>query len=472
MRRLFRSLQTQLFLWAVTPVTFILIALSFTGVYSHQRTMRSFVVERDRAMVRLLAETAEDGIAYGVVGGDGGNLAAWMALEARDLPGTTVVVDGDGAVLAHSTGDQIGTNARDQPGVEEALASRQGYVIVPGAVGSVLVSFAGIGGTDWTVLIREPIEDLLGPLLRFPSLVPAIAAGTGVLSLLILTFGWLTIVRPLQQLSRAAGQVSWGDYDSLDAGTLAQPMHGVQEIRDLRTALVDMVERIRGYQAGVRDYLSAVTQGQEAERARLARELHDGPIQGLIALTQRAEMAQREVQRDRTEPALRYLGELRHTGQDMVQELRRIIGALRPIYLEDLGFVPALDVLVRQMAGSRDADIRLEQAKTVHRLAPQVEMGAFRIAQEALSNALQHAGAKHITVRVACEAQTLVLSVTDDGEGFAVPEQPDLLTREGHFGLIGMQERATLLGGSLQISSAQGHGTRVVARLPAPPAEG
>ena len=470
MRRLFRSVHMQLFLWAVTPVTFILIALSFTGVYTHQQTMRDFVVERDVAMARLLAQVAEDGIAHGVVGGDGHDVAAWMTLDTRELPGMTMVIDRDGQVLAHSLPDWLGTHVGDVPGVSEAFAQREGFVIVQDAAGPVLVTFASIGGTEWTVLIREPIEDLIGPLLRFPSLVPAIAGGAGALSLFILTFGWLTIVRPLQQLARSAEQVSWGAYNSLDAGTLAQPMRGVQEVQDLRQALADMVERIRGYEAGVRDYLSAVTQGQEAERTRLARELHDGPVQALIALTQRAEMAQRQMQRDQKEDAQGLLDELRRTGQQTLQDLRRTIGALRPIYLEDLGFVPALDMLVRQAVERTGAEIRLEQGQPVHRLAPDVELGAYRIAQEALNNALQHARAQHITVRVECEARALTLTVIDDGEGFTFPEKPDLLTREGHFGLIGMQERATLLGGTFQVRTVPGQGTRIVARLPALPA--
>jgi signal transduction histidine kinase len=472
MKRLFRSLHMQLFLWAVTPVTFILIALSFSGVYTHQKTMRDFVVERDVAMVRLLAQVAEDGIAHGVVGGDGHEMAAWMALDNRDLPGTTMVVDGDGQVLAHALSGRIGTHAGDVPGVSEALAQREGFVIVQDATGPVLVTFASIGGTEWTILIWESIDALIGPLLRFPSLVPVIAGGAGALSLFILTFGWLTIVRPLQQLARSAEQVSWGAYSSLDEGALVQPMHGVQEVQDLRRALAEMVDRIRGYEAGVRDYLSAVTRGQEAERARLARELHDGPVQGLIALTQRAEMAQRQMQRDRTEDAQGLLDELRRTGQQTVQELRRTIGALRPIYLEDLGFMPALEMLVRQTAERTDAEIRLVQGQPVQRLATDVELGAYRIAQEALTNALQHAQAQHITVRVDGEAQALTLAVIDDGRGFTFPEKPDLLTREGHFGLIGMQERATLLGGTFQVRTVPGHGTHVVVRLPALPAGG
>jgi two-component system sensor histidine kinase DegS len=212
-----------------------------------------------------------------------------------------------------------------------------------------------------------------------------------------------------------------------------------------------------------------VTQGQEAERTRLARELHDGPVQDLIVLTQRAEMAQRLVQRGRPEEARDLLAELRQTGQQTIVELRRLIGALRPIYMEDLGFFPALEMLVRQTSERTDAQIRLEEGPEVRRLGPEVELGAYRIAQEALNNALQHAEARHITIRVVYETQALVLSVIDDGRGFVYPEKPDLLTKDGHYGLIGLQERAAQLGGTLRVMTAPGQGTRVVARLPAEP---
>jgi len=456
----------QLFLWAVMPVTFLLIALSFTGVYTHQRTMRDFVVERDQALVRLLAQIAEDGLVHGAVGGDGRDLAAWMMLDASDVPGTVIVVDDAGRVLAHSQGDRVGANVRESPGVAQAMSRRSGFVIVQENAEPVLVTFAPVSGTDWTLLIREPVGDLTGPILRFPSLIPVLAAGAGILSLFILTFGWLTIVRPLQQLARSAEEVSWGEYDVLEVQRLVGPARGVQEIEDLRWALSDMLERIRGYEAGMRDYLSAVTQGQEAERARLARELHDGPVQGLIALTQRAELAQRQVERDNKESAQMLLEQLRGTGQQTVLELRRLISALRPIYLEDLGFVPALEMLVRQATEQSEVEIRLERPQAIHRLAPDVELGAYRIVQEALNNALQHAQAQHVTIQVESKVHSLFLTVVDDGVGFDFPDQPDTLTQSGHFGLIGMLERAAQLGGSFHVDSAPGQGTRVRVRLP------
>ena len=219
----------------------------------------------------------------------------------------------------------------------------------------------------------------------------------------------------------------------------------------------------------MRDYVSAVTAGQEAERTRLAHELHDGPVQGLIALTQRAEMAQRQVQRDHKESALSLLEQLRLTGQQMAQELRRLIGALRPVYLEDLGLVPALEMLVRQAAEQGAGEVRFGSPQTIERIEPLVELAAYRIVQEALNNAQQHAQAQQVTIQVACEAQMLVLSVADDGVGFVFPEKPDALTQEGHFGLIGMLERAAQLGGTLRVDTAPGHGTRILVRLPTQP---
>jgi len=460
--RWLRSLHTQLFLWAVLPVTFVIIGLAFTGVYAHQREMRDFVAERDLALARLAAWIVEDGLAHGTVGADGSGLAAWMTPVVAGQPGVVIVVDGEGRALAHPDPQQVGVNLGTDPGVVAALERREGAIIVTGQDDEpVLVAFAPVCGTDWVVLVQESVEGLIGPILRLSSLAPIVAVGAGILSLLILTFGWRTIVRPLQGLARSAEQVSWGDYSAI-----SEPVGGVQEVQDLHRALAEMVERIQGYEAGMRDYLGAVTRGQEAERARLARELHDGPVQELIALGQRAEMAQRMVERGETEQAQALLEALRLAELETVAELRRLIGALRPIYLEDLGFLPALEMLVRQTAGRTPARVRLEREGSVHRLAPEVELAAYRIAQEALNNALQHAQAQNIVVRVRYDLEGLSLSVADDGVGFTLPPRPDLLTQAGRFGLVGMQERATRVGGALHVRTTPGEGTQVTVRLP------
>ncbi|HET90538.1 MAG TPA: HAMP domain-containing protein [Chloroflexi bacterium] len=462
MSRWLRSLHAQLFLWAVLPVTFVIIALAFTGVYAHQQAMRDFVAERDLALARLTARIVEDGLAHGLVGIDGNGLNTWMSQMVGDQAGIVMVVDGEGVVLIHPDRLQVGVDLQADPGVMMARASHEGAVVVTGDDGELMmVAYAPIAGTDWVVLVWEPVEDLVGPILRFSSLAPIVAVGAGIVSLLVLTFGWLTIVRPLQRLAQATEQVSWGDYSAI-----RRPTGGVQEVQDLHLALTEMVERIQGYEAGMQDYLSAATQGQEAERARLAQELHDGPVQDLIVLGQQAEMARRLVEQDETGRARALLEEIRRAELETVDGLRRIIGALRPVYLEDLGFLPALEMLARQTAERTSAQVELEKEGALRRFAPEVELAAYRIAQEALHNAVQHAQAEHIAVRVGCDAEGLTLSIVDDGVSFELPPRPDLLTRSGHFGLLGMRERATRLGGTLRVDTAPGAGTRITARLP------
>jgi len=465
--RILRSVHVQLFLWAVLPVTLIIIALAFTGVYAHQRRMRDFVTERDLTLARMTAHIVQDGLAHGVVGSEGQGLSTWIFQFVSYQPEAVklMVVDREGEALVHPNPELVGSQLPEASGAMKALEQGEGTVFVSTqSERSVLVALAPVEGTNWSVIVQEPVDELIGPILRLSSLAPVVAIGAAGVSLLILTFGWRTIVRPLQKLSRAAEQVSWGDFSAI-----AEPVDGVQEIHDLHQALADMTERIRSYEAGIRDYLGAMTEGQEAERARLARELHDGPVQELIALGQRAEMVQRLVKRGELTEVEALLTEQRSAELRTVDELRRLIRALRPSYLEDLGFIPALEMLVRRANEQATARVTLAKTCTDQRLAPEVELAAYRIAQEALNNAQRHAHAQQITVRVDCHADGLNLSVNDDGVGFELPTRPDLLTQAGHYGLMGMRERATQLGGSFHIHTAPGEGTRITVSLPAHP---
>jgi len=310
------------------------------------------------------------------------------------------------------------------------------------------------------VIVRAQVTELIGSILRFSSLGPIAAAAAVGLSLVILTFGWRTIAQPLQQLSRIAGEVSWGNHQMI-----AQKIGGVSEIQELHEALKGMVERLESYQSGLLDYLDAVTKGQEEERARLAREIHDGSVQSLIALTQRTDMVKHQIQRGDLAGVETQLERLRAAEVSIIGDLRRIIGALRPAYLEDLGFVPALEVLIRSADTRTDAQVTLRVDGSERRLATDMELAAYRITQEALSNAIQHAQAHNITVTVAY-GDELILQVVDDGIGFKPATHLSNYTGAGHFGLVGMLERARQWGGSLNVDSQPGKGTVVRVRLP------
>ena len=463
--RWLRSLQAQLILWAILPMTLVLVALALTGVYSHERAMRDFVVERNQVVVRVLVRDLTDAVAHGYVMPDGSNLTTWFEQQALDLPGAISILDSTGRPVASVPSPENGEledvsldDIRIPPVSGREVAS---YVLSDTPAGSVLVTVTPIPETGWIVVLRESVQDILGPILRFASLGPIVAVVATGLSILILTFGWRTIMRPLQQLSQAAAHVSWGDHQAIE-----QEIGGVAEIRDLHQTLHEMVERIESYEAGVRDYLEAVTKGQEAERARLAREIHDGPVQGLIALSQRSELVRRRIAEGETEAAQALLEELRTAEVSIVEELRRIIGALRPIYLDDLGFLPALEMLVRRVDARTDAEVRLDVGDAPRRLCPNVELAIYRITQEALTNAERHAKAQQIIVRVIWDADGVALTVSDDGVGFELAERLDTYTQQGHFGLVGLQERVRQLNGVLHIETAPGSGTTVAARLP------
>lgn len=462
--RWIHSLQAQLILWAILPVTLVIIGLALTGVYTHQQAMRDFVVERDYVLVQLLARRVEGELAGGNALPTGDAFAAWLHPSLLELPTTIAVIDPRGNVLASNDSSTF-QSPGEPPWIEDVLATPDGSVVVNGPDGPLVVTFTTVQGTDWRVVVREPAQEIIGPILRFSGLGPIAAVVAAGLSVLILSFGWRTIVRPLQQLSNAAEQVSWGGHEAIE-----EPISGVVEIEDLHEALHEMVNRIEGYQAGVLDYLDAVTKGQEEERARLAREIHDGPVQSLIALSQRTEMVVHEIEREEIERARTLLEQLRSTEIHIVEDLRRMIGAIRPAYLEDLGFEPALEMLVRNANARDDTSVRLETESTLRRLDPQMELSAYRITQEALNNALHHAAADNVFVRARHDDQGLILEVTDDGVGFTPAQRFDTYTREGHFGLIGLQERVRQLGGTLQITSAPGAGTTVRVRLPDNPA--
>jgi signal transduction histidine kinase len=456
-----KSLQAQLLLWAILPVTLVVIGLSLGGVYLHQEEMHDFVVQRDQLLARMLAGNLEDALDRGTVAPGGEGLAQWLPIAQGDLPGRVLVVDGAGRLLAASeTG--LADDLRDEPGMQEVLAGTEGAVTVGDHAGNQsILTYASVAGTGWRVVVHAQVAEILGPILRFSQLGPVAALAAVGLSLIILSAGWRTIARPLQQLSRAANEVSWGNH-----AVIHQPITGVSEVEELHRALQEMVARVEAYQAGLLDYLDAVTKGQEEERARLAREVHDGPVQSLIVLSQRTEMAKHKLERGERDGTDALLEQLRVAEVRVVEDLRRIIGALRPAYLEDLGFVPALDVLVQNAGARSDAEVRLSVGGSSRRLTPDVELAAYRITQEALNNALQHAQAAHVTVTVRYDEDGVRLQIADDGVGFEPTAHPDDHVRAGHFGLVGLAERARHLGGSLQVNSVPGQGTTITARLP------
>lgn len=226
-------------------------------------------------------------------------------------------------------------------------------------------------------------------------------------------------------------------------------------------SLQQTVAELRAANAQLAHLSSLAIGAQEEERRRLARELHDGTAQELATLLVRLRVLERT--EEPHELRLR-LGEFREVIARALDDVRRMALDLRPTMLDDLGLVPALEAHTRDMARRWGITVRFETQGLDRRLPNQTELVAYRIVQEALSNIFKHSQATEATVTLVLRGRELRITVRDNGRGFDVGRT--LASRERGLGLFGMQERAALVGGHLELASAPGAGTRVTASLP------
>ncbi len=372
---------------------------------------------------------------------------------------TAYVVTNGGDVL-FQTGTLLWADlpAQNHPGVADALRGESGttYLTIEGE--EHVIAFSPITPVGWALVIEEPWRAVTDPLLRTTELAPLILIPVLVIALVALWFGVRRVVQPLKSLEKKATELGWGDFDAIE-----EPVGGINEIQRLQTELVHMARKVQLAQQSLRGYLGAVTTGQEEERRRLARELHDDTIQSLIALNQQIQLAQMSMQ---DEANRERLATMQQMAEQTVADLRRLTRDLRPIYLEDLGLIPALEMLRRDMSQATGLPIAFEKDGKERRLSPNVELVLYRIAQEGLSNVIRHAQAHQAIVSLQFSEEEVALAVKDDGVGFIVPESPAEMAPAGHFGLLGVQERAESIGARLQITSGPNQGTRLQVFFP------
>ena len=224
--------------------------------------------------------------------------------------------------------------------------------------------------------------------------------------------------------------------------------------------LRDITQRMQAQEELVA-FAAEATSAREQEKARIARELHDELAQSLAAMKMDARWV--EANLADAQQCARKLREMIGMLDQAVAATRRIAADLRPLILDDLGLVPALEWLGNGFTQRHGVACRLELDEGVELQEPHAT-ALFRIVQESLSNVGKHARARNVVVRLAREGDEVLLSVTDDGVGFD-PDQPH---NPASLGLAGLRERIRLLRGSLAISSSRGQGTRIELRVPLP----
>lgn len=209
------------------------------------------------------------------------------------------------------------------------------------------------------------------------------------------------------------------------------------------------------------EFALKIIEAQEVERKRLSREIHDGPAQMLANILIRSEIVDLAFREGDVEQALDEMKSVRTNIRTSLQEVRRIIYDLRPMALDDLGLFPTIKKHIRTMSEHNDIEIDLSLLGDERRLESNYEVAIFRLVQEAIQNAINHAEADLIRVIIEIMPKQINVLVKDDGIGFEKCEE-----KAESFGLIGMRERVELLDGKLVIASEKGKGTVIRINLP------
>jgi signal transduction histidine kinase len=346
----------------------------------------------------------------------------------------------------------------DHPGVHEALAGEHGVLYVKKGSTEHVVAYSPIEAAGWALITEEEWAMVISPSLQLTQMAPLVIVPAFILALIAIWFGARQIVQPLQKLEAKAAALAWGNFDAIK-----EPVGGISEVQHLQAELAEMSRKVQAAQDGLHDYIGAITLAQEEERNRLARELHDDTIQAVIALKQRVQLAWKSVKDQNGKQALK---ELETLAEQTIENLRRLTRALRPIYLEDLGLVTALEMLAREISQINSLTVEFQKNGDERRLSREVELSLYRIAQEALNNVIKHSHATRAELSIHYTDSEITLVVEDNGNGFVAPASPTEFAPSGHFGLLGIHERVNLIGARLEIESALGKGTRLRLALP------
>jgi two-component system sensor histidine kinase UhpB len=261
---------------------------------------------------------------------------------------------------------------------------------------------------------------------------------------------WLVLRRRFKPLDQLISAMETVDLVGSKQRSRAARRADSSEVRRLGVAFDRMMSRLETQR---REAGRAAIQAQERERRRIAQDLHDEVNQALTAVSLRLQASI-----ERASPQLRReLKETKRLATQAMEELLALARHLRPAVLDDHGLLAALHSQVRDFAEQTGINASFSARGVMPQMTPEQQLVIYRVTQEGLSNVAQHAGARKVDVELSFVGRT-VLRISDNGRGFA---QLNGASRNGGLGVVGMRERALLIGGQLSLWSAPGEGTRV-----------
>jgi len=399
--------------------------------------------------------------------------------SSRHMPGYQIIHTNQFASLIDSQEPTVGT-------CHQCHASDGGEV---GRTDEVL-AFAPMSAAPWGVAVRKPTREVMAPVSYLRRQI-ILGGGIALIVALLLTWRLITrqVLEPIQALDEASAQFAAGNLDvALPDGGIDEVAHLTANLERMRVrldatladhrrwneALEEMVEertrelatlyeQLEGREAMCKRLLGKVLTGQEEERARLARELHDTVGQSLTAIIMTTTAVENSLPADYVSGKDK-LANVRNMAVQTLHDIRGLIFDLRPEVLDDLGLGLALHSQVKKYLEPAGIRVQLRAAGLKDELPAEVETAVFRVVQEAITNIARHAQASEASISLTKKEDRLIVRVEDNGVGFD-PEQVMRRQRKG-WGLRGMEERITLLGGRFYVGSRPGNGTLVLAEVP------
>src|SRR5437868_2946343 len=319
-----------------------------------------------------------------------------------------------------------------------------------------LIIFIGATGGTW---LASNLHNSRQTLATPTSLLIFVAVGW--LVSVLLNFVVLQIAfRPLMHLGRVMDLVQAGER------SLRAPITGLDPEADQLARTFNMM--LEALDEASRQRASQIIKAQEQERKRIARELHDETSQVLTSLLISMAILEESIT---TQEARDRIADTRRLAHQTLRAIRNLSIDLRPSALDDLGLLPALRWYVKEYSQKCSIEVEFVASGFKQRLPPEMETALYRIVQESLTNTARHASASRVLITLKEDADAVYATITDDGCGFDVGAVQKSLDLDRGLGLAGMNERALLLNGTVDVHAYPGQGTTIKVRIPLVPTE-
>jgi signal transduction histidine kinase len=302
-----------------------------------------------------------------------------------------------------------------------------------------------------------------GAMMRAIQFQPLMSIGVSFIALLGIFLLWRWCVMPLRRLASRVETMQWGKE------TLSERSSGpLPELRGMQQALTELSARAVDREKLKKNYVGDIVRTQEEERTRVAREIHDSPLQSVASLIQRIQLALRAL--GKSEPDVKrasgHLEAAQEAALSAVQDMRDVCDRLSPPWLA-LGAEKSVEEVCSRL--SRIHNLSVSPTVTGHpeMLSEKDVLAVCRIIQEAAANAARHGHASEVKVSLDCTGDPYTLTITDNGTGIDRQFDPEVLRVQGHRGISSMTERASLIGGTFSIRRGDAGGTVITVTIPA-----